>query len=81
MNPQDYHRDCFKAPDDCYFVSADYRGEEICIVAALSQENTWLDAINNGEDVHMVSAKKVFGVADKEKRGVVKTCSFLVIYG
>lgn len=74
-------RDCFKAPDDCYFVSADYRGEEICIVAALSQENTWLDAINNGEDVHMVSAKKVFGVADKEKRGVVKTCSFLVIYG
>lgn len=27
------------------------------------------------------SAKKVFGIADKEKRGIVKTCSFLIIYG
>ena len=56
-------------------------GEEVCIAANLSSEPVWCNAINNGSDVHMESSKKIFGVADKEKRGIVKTCTFLVIYG
>jgi hypothetical protein len=56
-------------------------GEEVCIAANLSSEPVWCNAINSGSDVHMESSKKIFGVADKEKRGIVKTCTFLVIYG
>lgn len=74
-------RDCFKAPDGYVFVSADFCGEEINICANLSGDDTWCNAINDGKDIHMESAKKVFGIADKEKRGIVKTCSFLIIYG
>ena len=55
-------------------------GEEINICANLSGDDTWCNAINDGKDIHMESAKKVFGIADKEKRGIVKTCSFLIIY-
>lgn len=74
-------RDCFVAPEGYVFVSADYCGEEINICANLSGDDTWCNAINEGKDIHMESAKKVFGIADKEKRGIVKTCSFLIIYG
>ncbi len=75
-------RDCFTIPDDEWcFVSADYCGEEVMLASVLSGETTWSDAINRGEDVHMATSKKVFGIADKEKRNIVKTCTFLINYG
>jgi DNA polymerase I-like protein with 3'-5' exonuclease and polymerase domains len=72
-------RDAFVAPEGYYFVTADFKGEEICICANLSNENVWLDAINKGEDVHKQTAQAVFGVSDDEKRGKIKIFNFMCV--
>lgn len=75
-------RDAFVPPSDEYvWVSCDYSGEEMCLVANFSQDENLLEPIRNGEDIHSYVAEKVFGVKDVESRTKTKQLNFSVLYG
>ena len=66
-------------------LAADYSQIELRIIAALSEEETMIEAFKNGEDIHATTAAKVFGVTinnvTREQRGNAKTVNFGIIYG
>ncbi len=66
-------------------LAADYSQIELRIIAALSEEETMINAFKNGEDIHASTAAKVFGVAiddvTREQRSNAKTVNFGIIYG
>lgn len=74
-------RDAFPAPEGYWLVTADYKAEELTIVANLSGETTFLDALISGRDIHMDTAKAVFGMENDESRGKVKVMNFATLYG
>lgn len=71
--------------DDYTLLAADYSQIELRIIAALSQEETMIEAFNNGEDIHASTASKVFNVplaeVTREQRANAKTVNFGIIYG
>lgn len=66
-------------------VAADYSQIELRIIAALSKEDTMIEAFENGEDIHRSTASRVFGVplseVTREQRSQAKTVNFGIIYG
>lgn len=72
-------RKAFKAPKGYVFMTFDYANEEMRIVANLSNEPTWINAIKNNEDLHKATAKTVFN--DETKRKSAKTINFGILYG
>jgi DNA polymerase-1 len=79
-------RKAFVPRDDNYtLLAADYSQIELRIIAALSQEETMIQAFKNGEDIHASTASKVFGVpldeVTREQRSNAKTVNFGIIYG
>ncbi|MBR8830890.1 MAG: DNA polymerase I [Chroococcopsis gigantea SAG 12.99] len=71
-------------PDDGYIlVSADYSQVELRILAHLSQEPVLLNAYQNNEDIHRVTAQILFDKTDitSQERNMGKTINFGVIYG
>ncbi|WP_418509036.1 DNA polymerase I [Corallibacter sp.] len=71
--------------EDYTLLAADYSQIELRIIAALSEEETMIEAFNNGEDIHASTAAKVFNVAiedvTREQRSNAKTVNFGIIYG
>ena len=55
------YRNCFIAPDGWSYVSSDFSSQELCIIAHGSQDPVWLDALENGQDLHSVCADLVYG--------------------
>ena len=70
---------------DYVLLAADYSQIELRIIAALSQEETMINAFKNGEDIHASTASKVFNVdikdVTREQRSNAKTVNFGIIYG
>jgi len=66
-------------------LAADYSQIELRVIAAMSQEETMIEAFKNGEDIHASTAAKVFNVplekVTREQRGNAKTVNFGIIYG
>lgn len=66
-------------------MAADYSQIELRIIAALSQEDTMIEAFANNEDIHTSTASRVFGVpideVTREQRSNAKTVNFGIIYG
>ncbi|XLS29779.1 DNA polymerase I [Flavobacteriaceae bacterium M23B6Z8] len=66
-------------------LAADYSQIELRIIAALSEEETMIQAFKNGEDIHASTAAKVFNVplneVSREQRSNAKTVNFGIIYG
>lgn len=66
-------------------LAADYSQIELRIIAALSKEDTMIEAFKNGEDIHASTASKVFNVplkeVTREQRSHAKTVNFGIIYG
>ncbi len=66
-------------------MAADYSQIELRIIAALSDEDTMIEAFKNGEDIHASTASKVFNVplseVTREQRSNAKTVNFGIIYG
>ncbi|MEH2196465.1 MAG: DNA polymerase I [Nostoc sp.] len=64
-------------------VAADYSQIELRILAHLSQEPILVQAYQQNEDVHTVTARLVFEKENitSEERGMAKTINFGVIYG
>ena len=71
--------------DEYILLAADYSQIELRIIAALSQEETMIEAFKNGEDIHASTASKVFNVpiteVTREQRSNAKTVNFGIIYG
>ncbi len=79
-------RKAFIPRDENYvLLAADYSQIELRIIAALSQEETMMEAFKNGEDIHASTASKVFNVpleeVTREQRSNAKTVNFGIIYG
>ena len=70
---------------DYILLSADYSQIELRIIAALSEEDTMIDAFKHGEDIHASTASKVFNVpigeVTRAQRSNAKTVNFGIIYG
>ena len=47
--------------DDWYVVSADISAEELCIIANLSEEPSFVEPLLKGEDLHSRMSEKMFG--------------------
>ncbi|TWU54454.1 DNA polymerase I [Rubripirellula tenax] len=71
--------------DDHLILSADYSQIELRVMAELSGDPGMLEAFQSGEDIHTVTASKVYkvDVADvtREMRDKAKTVNFGIIYG
>ncbi|CAL2089378.1 DNA polymerase I [Tenacibaculum sp. 190524A02b] len=79
-------RKAFIPKDENYvLLAADYSQIELRIIAALSEEETMIDAFTKGEDIHASTASKVFKVpieeVTREQRSNAKTVNFGIIYG
>ncbi|WP_100614097.1 DNA polymerase I [Confluentibacter citreus] len=71
--------------EEYVLLSADYSQIELRIIAALSKEETMINAFKKGEDIHASTASKVFNVplndVTREQRSNAKTVNFGIIYG
>jgi len=71
--------------EDYVLVGADYSQIELRILAHLSQDPLLIDAFNQGDDIHKITASKVFGVPEDQvtplQRSNAKAVNFGVIYG
>ncbi len=78
-------RRTFIAPPGHKIVSADYSQIELRLLAHYSGEKALLDAFNNGDDIHTLTAAEIFNVVPQlvttDMRRVAKTVNFGVIYG
>ena len=70
---------------DGLIVSADYSQIELRIMAHLSCDTHLVEAFRKGEDVHAMTAAKIFGVSPEEvtsdQRRIAKTANFGIMYG
>ncbi|MCM1404586.1 MAG: DNA polymerase [Prevotella sp.] len=64
---------------DGKILSADYSQIELRLLAALSGEDSLVDAFNRGVDIHRETAEKMFG--DPARRREAKVVNFGIIYG
>lgn len=60
--------------DDWVFVSSDYSSQELALIAHDSQDETWLNALSSGQDLHSVNAELLFG--DEWKNAAESDCAF-----
>ena len=71
--------------DDGRIVGADYSQIELRLLAHFSGCKPLIDAFNDGEDIHALTASQVFGVplseVTKEMRQSAKAVNFGIIYG
>lgn len=70
---------------DGVIVSADYSQIELRIMAHLSCDSHLIEAFRAGEDIHAMTASKIFGVhigeVTPEQRRIAKTANFGIMYG
>ncbi len=70
---------------DGVIVSADYSQIELRIMAHLSCDQHLITAFRNGQDVHAMTAAKIFGIdieeVTPEHRRIAKTANFGIMYG
>lgn len=69
------YRNCFIAPKDWVYVSSDFNSQELVVIATISQEKVWLDALRRGEDLHSICADLVFG--DKWRNAAEEGCAYM----
>lgn len=79
-------RKAFTASDTRHlFLSADYSQIELRIMAALSKDGQMIEAFRNNQDIHALTASKIFGIpveqVSSEMRRRAKTANFGIIYG
>lgn len=80
----------YEKSDDWYIVSADFSGEELCIIADLSLEPSFVEPLLSGGDLHKSIAKKMYHgtvpfdeldkATQKYLRKKAKSCNFGLCY-
>jgi DNA polymerase-1 len=75
-------REAFVAKDGYKLLSIDYSQIELRLLAHFSEDKALLEAFNNGMDIHMATAIKLFGEEEAEaKRSYAKSVNFGILYG
>lgn len=78
-------RKVFKPERDYIFVDADYSQIELRVLAHLSQDEYLIQAFNEGQDIHKITASKVFNKSldnvTSFERSAAKAINFGLIYG
>jgi len=75
-------RDAFVAKDGYKLISIDYSQIELRLLAHFSEDKSLLNSFNNGEDIHLTTAIKLFGKdMAKSKRSFAKSINFGLLYG
>jgi len=73
------------APPGAYLLSADYSQIDLRALAHLSQDSALITAFAQDEDIHSMTASKIFGIpaseVTPEMRRNAKTVNFGVVYG
>ncbi|MCF0169362.1 MAG: DNA polymerase I [Fusobacterium varium] len=79
-------RQGFIADNGNVLMGIDYSQIELRVLAELSKDENLIAAYKNNEDLHRVTAKKIFELEDgeevsREQRIIAKTINFSIIYG
>ncbi|MHC1723651.1 MAG: DNA polymerase I [Aminipila sp.] len=78
-------RKAFVSEDNFTLVGADYSQIELRVLAHMSEEQHLIDAFNDGDDIHRITAARVFKVPEEDvtslQRSNAKAVNFGVIYG
>jgi DNA polymerase-1 len=77
-------RRCFLADEGHVMGSIDYQAQELRVLAALSGDETMIQAFKDGADLHLLTARAAFGehITDKDKeRKYAKVVNFGRVYG
>ncbi len=76
---------CAEDKENCLILSADYSQIELRLLAHVSGDEHLINAFTSGEDVHTMTAAKVFGVGvdevTKDMRRKAKAVNFGIVYG
>ncbi|MDR1911343.1 MAG: DNA polymerase I [Helicobacteraceae bacterium] len=71
----------FIAKKGFIFLSADYSQIELRLLAHFSGDQTLIEAFKNRRDIHLETAKALFGDKANESRHIAKSVNFGLIYG
>lgn len=78
-------RKFFTAADGKVLVDADYSQIELRVLADIANDTAMIDAFNNDEDIHTLTASQVFGFSpmliDQSLRSRAKAVNFGIVYG
>lgn len=78
-------RAAFVARNGCVLLGADYSQIELRVLATLSRDEALLEAFRNGQDIHTMTASRIFHCAQSEVnadlRRKAKAINFGLIYG
>ena len=84
-NGQKIRRAFIPRDSDYILMAADYSQIELRVIASLSNEENMIDAFINNQDIHTMTASKIYDVdpenVTREQRGNAKTVNFGIIYG
>ena len=78
-------RAAFIADPGCVLLAADYSQIELRLLAHFSKDPLLIEAFRRGDDIHALTASRVFGVPplmiDAEQRRRAKAVNFGIVYG
>lgn len=78
-------RKFFRAKDGYLLVDADYSQIELRVLASIAEDKKMIEAFNNGDDIHTITASQVFNVPIElmtpEIRSRAKAVNFGIVYG
>ncbi|MGN1112099.1 MAG: DNA polymerase, partial [Acutalibacteraceae bacterium] len=75
----------FVAKDGCVLVDADYSQIELRVLADISKDENMIQAFNNNDDIHAITASQVFNMplemVNSQMRSRAKAVNFGIVYG
>lgn len=78
-------RKFFKAKEGCTLVDADYSQIELRVLAHIANDENMMNAFNNGDDIHAITASQVFNMplqmVTPLMRSRAKAVNFGIVYG
>lgn len=78
-------RKFFIAKEGCVLVDADYSQIELRVLADVANDETMINAFNNGDDIHRITASQVFNMPFEMvtpiMRSRAKAVNFGIVYG
>jgi DNA polymerase-1 len=84
-NGREIRKSFIPSDENHLFLSADYSQIELRIMAALSKDGQMLEAFRNNQDIHAITAAKIYkvdvGEVTSDMRRKAKTANFGIIYG